>query len=585
MQETVFTRYRRRPRAEVRLRARAEDAEEAPHLGDQVERHRDHHAVLGRARGGDGEELSRREVGQVPHRHSLRAVRAQARPLQRRGRVEPVRRHSLRPRSGLHRHDRHCAGRQHQSGAQVPFRVRAGARLGAGHRRTGHCQSDRADLVGRHDARPSRRAGSRGRDRQGDRAGAGRSEDAHARSRRHARIRSRPARRWPRFSPEQMAASPIPLSKARAKRIWLRAQRLDEAAPFGGGPDATPAAVAHLGYVQIDTINVVERCHHQILYTRIPDYRREHLRQAQSVDKSVFEYWTHALSYIPTADMRFFVRAMKQEDGGRSLTFSLVKPRRPAQGAGPHSPQRSAHDPRHRRRRAGGKNPEWASRKPSKRALQLAFFRGIVTVSRREGMLKTYELTTRHFGWDRLPKAGLDKRAHRLSARSRAAVAGRGQPRLDLPSRCAAQGGDPQGYRRTRAPQGTGAGRARRRRHEHWASPEMLDATLDPRREYRPHPQSVRSARHPAQAPGELLRLRASLRGLCAEGEARVRLLRAAGAGWRRDRRGARSQDGSRAGEAPGAEMDLAEQGRPRAARKRQIEDALHRFERFQLAR
>ena len=30
-------------------------AEEAPHLGDQVERHRHHHAVLGRARGGDGE--------------------------------------------------------------------------------------------------------------------------------------------------------------------------------------------------------------------------------------------------------------------------------------------------------------------------------------------------------------------------------------------------------------------------------------------------------------------------------------------------------------------------------------------------
>ena len=77
-----------------------------------------------------------------------------------------------------------------------------------------------------------------------------------------------------------------PLSKAKARRIWLRAQRLDEPAPFGAGAQATPAAVAHLGYVQIDTINVVERCHHQILYTRIPDYRREHLRQAQSVDKT-----------------------------------------------------------------------------------------------------------------------------------------------------------------------------------------------------------------------------------------------------------------------------------------------------------
>ena len=46
--------HRRRPRAEVRVRAGAVAAEEAPHHGDQVERHRDHHAVLGRARRGDG---------------------------------------------------------------------------------------------------------------------------------------------------------------------------------------------------------------------------------------------------------------------------------------------------------------------------------------------------------------------------------------------------------------------------------------------------------------------------------------------------------------------------------------------------
>ena len=50
MQETVMTPHRRRPRAEVRLRARPQDAEEAPDLGHQVERHLHHHAVLGRAR-------------------------------------------------------------------------------------------------------------------------------------------------------------------------------------------------------------------------------------------------------------------------------------------------------------------------------------------------------------------------------------------------------------------------------------------------------------------------------------------------------------------------------------------------------
>src|SRR3979409_285963 len=52
--------------------------------------------------------------------------------------------------------------------------------------------------------------------------------------------------------------TPFALAKSDARRIWLHAQRLDRAAPFGDGPQATPAAVAQLGYVQIDTINVIE---------------------------------------------------------------------------------------------------------------------------------------------------------------------------------------------------------------------------------------------------------------------------------------------------------------------------------------
>src|SRR5471030_1129674 len=97
----------------------------------------------------------------------------------------------------------------------------------------------------------------------------------------------------------QQSIAPVVLTQSQARRIWLRAQKLDTPAPFGNGAQATVSAVEHLGYVQIDTINVIERCHHHILWTRIPAYRREHLRQAQSVDKSVFEYWTHALSIIP----------------------------------------------------------------------------------------------------------------------------------------------------------------------------------------------------------------------------------------------------------------------------------------------
>src|ERR1700751_4708161 len=117
-----------------------------------------------------------------------------------------------------------------------------------------------------------------------------------------------------------------PLTKAEARRIWLHAQRLDIRQPFGDGARATADAVAHLGYVQIDTINVIERSHHHILWTRIPDYRRADLRQAQSVDKSVFEYWTHALSYVPSKDLRFFIPAMKLHKREGHRWFGSVTP-------------------------------------------------------------------------------------------------------------------------------------------------------------------------------------------------------------------------------------------------------------------
>src|SRR5215472_9127203 len=198
--------------------------------------------------------------------------------------------------------------------------------------------------------------------------------------------------------------NPYPLSKLEARRLWIGAQRLDVPSPFGAGPRAVADAVAHLGYVQIDTINVIERCHHHILWTRIPDYRRADLRQAQSVDKSVFEYWTHALAYVPSTDFRFFVSDMRLHRRAGHKWFASVKP------ADTRKVMRLL--------RLGAlsirdieddvlteKEHLWASRKPSKRALQLAFYCGDVTISERNGMLKTYELMGRHFGWDKSPRA------------------------------------------------------------------------------------------------------------------------------------------------------------------------------------
>jgi uncharacterized protein len=266
-----------------------------------------------------------------------------------------------------------------------------------------------------------------------------------------------------------------PLGLSDARRLWLRAQRLDERAPFGAGPEATRAAIEHLGYVQIDTIHVIERCHHHILFSRIPDYRREDLRQAQSTDRSVFEYWTHALSYVPTRDLRFFLRAMRQ-DWRRQGWFRSVRPAEIGkivariERDGPLTIRDIDDDV------LVEKDHAWASRKPSKRALQLAFYQGLLTVSARDGMLKTYELASRHFGWVAPPKAASENEiADYVLDRAL-----RAQGIVSLDSICHLDAGRKAAVRRRIE------ARLRRRtlvsvalegagRNEHWAAPDALE--------------------------------------------------------------------------------------------------------------
>jgi uncharacterized protein YcaQ len=275
------------------------------------------------------------------------------------------------------------------------------------------------------------------------------------------------------------AANIHPLTKAEARRIWLRAQRLDSSVPFGEGPQAVAAAVEHLGYVQIDTINVIERSHHHILWSRIPAYRRADLRQAQSVDKSVFEYWTHALSYVPTRDLRFFMPAMKLHKREGHRWFGSVTP------ADTRKVLRLV-------RRDGAltirdidddvlteKEHLWASRKPSKRALQLAFYTGVLTISERTGMLKTYELMARHFGWDTASNSPPKPASPREATTYLLDRALRAQGLVSLDSICHLDAPSKAAIRRliearVRARELVPVGLEDAGKQEHWARPETL---------------------------------------------------------------------------------------------------------------
>jgi uncharacterized protein YcaQ len=278
----------------------------------------------------------------------------------------------------------------------------------------------------------------------------------------------------------------VQLTSVQARRIWLHAQRLDSAEPFGSGPKATPRAVAHLGYLQIDTIYVIERSHHHILHTRIPTYRREHLDQAQSIDKSIFEYWTHALSYVPTESLRFYVRDMRQAGqdwqrrNGWFGTVSDADLRRVLSRIRRHGALtiRDIED------EPVEKDYAWASRKPSKRILELAFYKGLVTISQRVGMLKTYELMTRHFGWDRRPRAATERETLNYlldrALQSQGIVSVESICYLDAPRKLAMRRLLESRVRRNELipVQLEGAGQS-----PHWVRPNTLDAIPDPAQE------------------------------------------------------------------------------------------------------
>jgi uncharacterized protein YcaQ len=96
----------------------------------------------------------------------------------------------------------------------------------------------------------------------------------------------------------------ITLTKSQARKIILHAAGLSKRGQFGKGKEAVYKFIDHLGFVQIDTIYVVERAHHHAIAARVPDYQLEWLEQLQSEGR-LFEFWTYASGFIPMRNFRF----------------------------------------------------------------------------------------------------------------------------------------------------------------------------------------------------------------------------------------------------------------------------------------
>lgn len=179
-----------------------------------------------------------------------------------------------------------------------------------------------------------------------------------------------------------------------ARKIVLNAQLLDGRTTTSEGKPGVEAAIKQLGYVQIDPLQVVQRTHHHVLWTRVPGYRPDYLDELLAVDRRIFEYWGHANSYIPIESYRYFLPKMRNFGnpispwGKRMLErcetkLEPVLERICVEGA-MSSAEFPADDPTDKK-----------EREAIKTAFEYLVWRGDVMISARNNFIKVYDLTAR----------------------------------------------------------------------------------------------------------------------------------------------------------------------------------------------
>ncbi|GHD07298.1 winged helix-turn-helix domain-containing protein [Tianweitania populi] len=181
-----------------------------------------------------------------------------------------------------------------------------------------------------------------------------------------------------------------------ARRLLIHHQALSDPPHRAQTLPELQGVIERLGYVQVDSIAIVERAHHQILFARNKTYKQKQLHRLIERERTLFEHWTHDASVIPVSFFPYwkhrFIREKERlalrpmhfgSDFARSTDAILERIRRD----GPVM----ARDFEARDKPSTG----WWDWHPSKAALEYLWRTGELQISRREGFQKVYDLTER----------------------------------------------------------------------------------------------------------------------------------------------------------------------------------------------
>jgi uncharacterized protein YcaQ len=196
------------------------------------------------------------------------------------------------------------------------------------------------------------------------------------------------------------------ISNADARRLFISRQGLCREPGRMLGKQALADTITSLGYVQVDSINVVERAHHHILFSRSQTYRKRDLATLIEKDRLLFENWTHDASIIPSEFFPFWRHRFERE---RQRLRTRWKDH-----FGKENFDRDIAMVRERIERDGavmtrdfeGDKPStgWWDWHPAKAALEYLWRTGELAIARRDGFQKVYDLAERVIPaehWDR----------------------------------------------------------------------------------------------------------------------------------------------------------------------------------------
>ena len=203
----------------------------------------------------------------------------------------------------------------------------------------------------------------------------------------------------------------VPVLRNGAARHLFLAKHGLATRPSGAGKGADlKGLIDELGFVQLDSVNTFARAHDLVLWSRRQQYRPKALGNLLHRDRQLFEHWTHDAAIIPIESFSHwrlrFARdearlSSRWKDWRRDDFHSKIDEvlRRISDGGACTSGQVGEDESRG----SGG----WWDWHPSKTALEYLWRSGQLSVVKREGFTKVYDLTERV-----IPPEHLNRRHH-----------------------------------------------------------------------------------------------------------------------------------------------------------------------------